>query len=91
MAAKKLGIVDGIRRRWLRINSFSGDKNWEFVGAVLQKQVLPNLAIGAEVYHQTVYQADFPNDGTAFKTGTIIGMSEQHHLLFRLAVPLTAR
>jgi hypothetical protein len=65
------------------INSLSrGRQNWEFVGAVLQKQVLKNLAIGAEVYHQTAYQTDFPNTGTAFNVGTVIDLSEQHHLLF---------
>jgi hypothetical protein len=64
------------------INSFSGSGNWGFVGAVLQKQVLPNVAIGAEVYHQTSYQTDFPNQGTTFNIGTVIDLSEQHHLLF---------
>ncbi len=64
------------------INSFSGAQNWGFVGAVLQKQVLRSLAIGAEVYHQTLYQADFPNVGTAFNVGAVIDLSEQHHLLF---------
>jgi len=64
------------------INSFSGNHNWEFVGAVLQKQVLPNLAIGAEFYHQTTYQTDFPNTGTAFNVGAVFDFSERHHLLF---------
>jgi hypothetical protein len=64
------------------INSFSGRQNWEFVGAVLQKQVLPNLAIGAEVYHQSTYQTDFPNVGTAFNVGAVFDLSEKHHLLF---------
>ena len=36
------------------VNSFSGYQNWGFVGAVLQKQVLSNVAIGAEVYHLAV-------------------------------------
>jgi hypothetical protein len=64
------------------INSFSGHQNWGFVGAVLQKQVFSNVAIGAEVYHQTAYETDFPNKGTAFNIGTVIDLSEQHHLLF---------
>jgi len=63
------------------INSFSGHGNWGFVGALLQKQVLTHVAIGAEVYHQTTYQADFPNTGTAFNVGTVIDLSERHHLL----------
>ena len=64
------------------INSFSGRGNWGFVGGVLQKQVLPNVAIGAEVYHQTKSATDFPNTGTAFNIGTVIDLSARHHLLF---------
>jgi hypothetical protein len=64
------------------LNDFSGSKNWGFVGALLQKQILPNLAIGAEVYHQTAYQTDFPNYGTAFNVGLVLDLSERHHLLF---------
>ena len=63
------------------INSFDGRRNWEFVGGVLQKQVLTNVLIGAEVYHQTQLQVDFPNVGTAFNIGTVIDFSDQHHLL----------
>jgi hypothetical protein len=64
------------------VNSFSGHDNWGFVGGVLQKQVWTNVLIGAEVYHQTATQTDFPNLGTAFNIGTVIDFSEQQHLLF---------
>ena len=64
------------------INSFSGKRNWGFFGAVLQKQVTSNIALGVEVFHQTVYQTDFPNVGTGFNVGAVIDLSEQHHLLF---------
>ncbi|MGA2605005.1 MAG: hypothetical protein ABSG14_12325 [Verrucomicrobiia bacterium] len=64
------------------INSFDGHRNWEFVGGVLQEQVLTNVLIGAEVYHQTDLEVDFPNVGTAFNVGTVIDLSKQHHLLF---------
>ena len=64
------------------INSASGQQNWGFVGAVLQKQVLDNLAIGAEVYHQTAQEIDFPNDDTAFNVGMIYDFNDHHHLLF---------
>ncbi|HZM04748.1 MAG TPA: hypothetical protein VFC44_17215 [Candidatus Saccharimonadales bacterium] len=64
------------------INSFSGHDNWNFVGGVLQKQVLTNLLIGVEVYHQSVYQTDFPNVGTAFNIGTMFDFNDHHHLLF---------
>jgi hypothetical protein len=48
---------------------------------VLQKQVLPDVLIGAEVSHQTVYETDFPNVGTAFNIGMVIDFSEHQHLL----------
>jgi hypothetical protein len=49
---------------------------------VLQRQVLTNLLIGVEVYHQTEYQTDFPIVGTAFNVGMVIDFSDHHHLLF---------
>jgi len=64
------------------VNSFSGRRNWEFVGGVLQDQVSSNILIGAEVYHQTDVEADFPNVGTAFNIGAVIDLSDQHHILF---------
>jgi len=62
--------------------NFNGENNWGFVGGVLQKQVTHNVLIGAEVYHQTAAQVDFPNNGTAFNIGTVIDFSEHQHLLF---------
>lgn len=64
------------------INSWSGRDNWGFGGVVAQKQVLTNLLIGAEVYHQTVYQTDFPNFGTSFNIGAVYDFSDSQHLLF---------
>jgi hypothetical protein len=64
------------------LNSFSGHQNWGFAGAELQNQVLTNLLIGVEVYHQTTLEADFPNLGTAFNIGAVYDFTEQHHLLF---------
>jgi hypothetical protein len=63
------------------LNSGTGNQNWNFVGAVLQKQVLTNLLVGAEVYHQTAQQTG-GRDNTAFNIGTVFDLSEQHHLLF---------
>ncbi len=64
------------------INSFSGHGNWGFGGAVLQNQVRSNLLVGVEIYHQTVAQVDFPNEGTGFNIGTVLDFSDNHHLLF---------
>jgi hypothetical protein len=63
------------------INSGAGNQDWGFVGAVLQKQVLTNVLIGAEVYKQTAQRIGGDND-TGFNIGTVIDFSEQHHLLF---------
>jgi len=43
------------------INSFAGHRNWNLWAACCKKQVLTNVLIGAEVYHQTQLQVDFPN------------------------------
>jgi hypothetical protein len=63
------------------INSAASNQNWGFLGAVLQRQVLTNVLLGAEVYHQTAKQIGGAND-TGFNIGTVIDFSEQHHLLF---------
>jgi Putative MetA-pathway of phenol degradation len=64
------------------INSGVDNQNWGFAGLVVQKQVTENLLIGAEIYHQTAAQTDFPSVGTAFNVGAVIDLSKQHHLLF---------
>jgi hypothetical protein len=63
------------------INSGVSNQNWGFVGVVLQRQVLTNVLLGAEVYHQTAKQIGGVND-TGFNIGTVVDFSEQHHLLF---------
>jgi hypothetical protein len=64
------------------INSGAENQNWGFGGIVIQKQVAENLLIGAEIYHQTAAQTDFPNSGTGFNIGAVIDLSKEHHLLF---------
>ncbi len=63
------------------INPGVGLQNYGFVGAVLQNQVAKPVLIGVEVYHQTA-SAVGGRDDTAFNVGTVIDLSEQHHLLF---------
>jgi len=63
------------------VNSFNGHGNWAYIGGLLQKQITKNVSIGAEIYHQTAAQADFPNSGTAFNIGTVIDFTYNHHLL----------
>lgn len=64
------------------INSFSGHENWGFAGALLQKQIFNHFAIGGEIYYQTLYQTDFPNQGTAFNLGAVWDLNDHNHLLF---------
>ncbi len=62
------------------INSGAGNENWGFVGAVVQRQVMKNFLLGAEVYHRTTMTTGGPDD-TAFNVGTVIDFTENHHLL----------
>ena len=63
------------------INSGEGHENWGFAGAVLQKQVLTNLLVGVELYHQSAREAG-GRDDTGFNVGTVIDLTDHHHLLF---------
>ena len=86
VGAKKLGGLDAYGGAGYGINDFSQSQNWEFGGGVLQKQVLTNVLIGVEVYHQTQLEQDFPNTGTAFNVGTVIDFNDHEHLLFSAPV-----
>ena len=63
------------------INPGVGLQNYGFVGAVLQDQVTKPVLVGVEVYHQTASVVG-ERDDTAFNVGTVIDLSEAHHLLF---------
>ena len=63
------------------INSGAGHQNWFYLGGLLQKQVTKEVLIGAEVYHRSALILG-QRDDTAFNVGTVIDLSEQHHLLF---------
>lgn len=60
----------------------NGHGNWGYIGGLLQKQITHNISVGAEIYHQTAEQTDFPNVGTGFNIGTVIDFTDNHHLLF---------
>jgi hypothetical protein len=63
------------------INPGAGNRNWGLGGAVLQRQITDNVALGAEVYHRTAMEAGGRGD-TAFNIGTVIDFTEHQHLLF---------
>ncbi|HEY4246059.1 MAG TPA: hypothetical protein VGM64_04330 [Lacunisphaera sp.] len=62
------------------INPGVGNRNWWFTGWLLQKQVLANLTIGAEVFHETAQSVDGVSD-TKANVGIIWDLDETRHLL----------
>jgi len=65
------------------INHGPGNKNFWFVGWVLQRKITDQLAIGAEVFHQTADSVD-DTDSTGFNVGAIYDFTDHHHLLFSI-------
>ena len=61
------------------INPGASNKNYVFLGWLLQRQVTDALAIGGEVFHQT---ADVVggHDTSGFNLGAVDDFSENHHL-----------
>ncbi len=62
------------------INPGAGNRDWTFVGLVLQRQVTEKVLLGGEVFHRTATQANDQSD-TAFNLATVIDFGEHHHLL----------
>jgi hypothetical protein len=68
---------------WLNKHHSTGDKNYWFMGWLLQNQVTDKLVIGAEIFHQTADSVDGkPNSG--FNVGSVYDFNEHHHLLLSL-------
>jgi hypothetical protein len=73
------------------INPGPGNRNYWFVGWVLQRQVTESLALGGEIFHQTrlatggSLSPGFPlgsKDSTGFNLGAIYDFNQNYHLLF---------
>ena len=62
------------------INPGAGNRNYFFVGWLLQRQVTKQLAIGAEVFHQTA-ATEPGRDSTGFNIGAIYDFNDHYHLL----------
>ena len=62
------------------INPGAGNRNWWFTGWLLQKQVLSNLAVGAEVFHETAQSVDGASD-TKANIGIVWDLDETRHVL----------
>jgi hypothetical protein len=64
---------------WINQGS-DGDKNYWFVGWLLQRKVTDKLTIGGEIFHQTADAID-AEDSTGLNIGTIYDFNEHNHLL----------
>jgi hypothetical protein len=62
------------------INPGTGHENWGFGGVVVQRQIIKNILLGAEVYHRTTMDSG-GRDDIAFNIGTVIDFTEHRHLL----------
>jgi len=60
-----------------------GNKNFWYVGWVLQRKITDKLAIGAEVFHQSADKLA-NKDQTGFNVGAIYDFTENYHLLFSM-------
>jgi hypothetical protein len=58
-----------------------GNRNFWYVGWVLQRKITDKLAIGAELFHQTASEVD-GKDETGFDVGAIYDVTDNYHLLF---------
>jgi hypothetical protein len=63
------------------INPGTGNRNYWFVGWLLQRKITDKLAIGGEIFHQTRDEGD-ERDVTGFNAGFIYDFTEHYHLLF---------
>ncbi|MDE1985169.1 MAG: hypothetical protein KGJ53_01520 [Alphaproteobacteria bacterium] len=63
------------------INPGPGNQNYWFAGWLLQRQVTDNLALGAEIFHQTADTIG-GRDTTGFNAGGIFDFTDHYHLLF---------
>jgi hypothetical protein len=65
------------------INSGPGNRNYAFMGWVVQRKVSEKLALGTEFFHQTPSQIG-GSQSTGFNIGAIYDFSDEFHLLVSL-------
>jgi hypothetical protein len=63
------------------VNPGMDNRNYWFAGWLLQRQVTKDLALGAELFHQTA-DAIGAKDATGFNFGGIFDFSDHYHFLF---------
>jgi hypothetical protein len=62
------------------INPGAHNRNWCFTGLVIQRQVLPNLTPGIEIFHGTSQEVGGPRE-TDINLGLIWDLSDTHHII----------
>ena len=62
-------------------NPGSGNRNFWFVGWLLQRQITAQFALGVEAFHRTADAVD-GKDSTGFNLGAIYDISDHYHVLF---------
>jgi hypothetical protein len=65
------------------INPGAHNRNWWYSGIVLQRQVLPDLTLGAEFFHQTSQQTG-QSEQTAFNLGMEWSITNIHGIVFSI-------
>jgi hypothetical protein len=79
---------------WINHGDDTVNRDYWFVGWLLQRQVTKQLAIGAEIYHQTstvAFGATNPiytQPTTGFNVGAIYDFDDDHHLLISVGTGL---
>ncbi len=62
------------------INPGTTNRNWLFTGLLVQRQILPDLAVGTEIFHETAKGAAAGSD-TKMNFGLIWDLSDMAHIL----------
>ncbi len=62
------------------INPGDGNRNWWFMGWLVQYKLRENLAVGTEIFHETSKQVNGDSD-TKLNIGAIFDFDENQHLL----------
>jgi hypothetical protein len=63
------------------INPGTGNKNWEFLGWLLQRRLTSHLTLGGEIFYETARVVGGPSN-TLVNLGGSIDFSDTYHLLF---------
>lgn len=66
---------------WINKHRSTGDKNYWFMGWLLQNHVTKQLTLGGEIFHQTRDNHE-GKASTGFDVGGFYDFSDHHHLLF---------